>query len=62
MPLALQANDANVGADPDHLPVVAAAGVLLFQSDYVSEVNIRHRKNTKFQAPNTKQYVNFKKQ
>jgi len=38
--LAPPAADADIGAEPDHLPLVAAAGMLLFETDYVSESNV----------------------
>jgi hypothetical protein len=30
MPFALQANNTDIGTDSNHLPIVAAAGVLFF--------------------------------
>jgi hypothetical protein len=38
MPFALLTHNPDVRADSYHLPFVAAAGVLLFQSDHVPEI------------------------
>jgi hypothetical protein len=38
----LQANNTDISADPDYLPFVTAAGVLLLQSDDITEINFQH--------------------
>jgi hypothetical protein len=35
----LQANNADISADPDYLPFVTAAGVLFLESDDITEIN-----------------------
>ena len=37
--LAFQAFDANVRAQPDYLPFVAAAGMFLLEADDIAELN-----------------------
>ncbi len=36
--LTLEAFDANVGAEPDYLPLIAAAGVLLLEANHVAQL------------------------
>jgi len=36
--MALLAPDANISPNPDHLPAVAATGVLLLQLDYIANL------------------------
>ncbi len=40
--LAFKALDSNIGTQPHHLPFIAAAGVLLFESDYVSQPEFQY--------------------
>jgi hypothetical protein len=42
MPLALKANDAYISPDSDHLPIVTAAGMLLFQSHYITKIDFHY--------------------
>ena len=39
--LALEAPDADIGTYPEHQPLVAAAGVLLFQADNIAQPDLR---------------------
>jgi hypothetical protein len=42
MPFALPADNPDVRTDSHHLPFVAAAGMLLFQPDYIPDINFQH--------------------
>jgi len=42
VPFTAGADNADVRADSHHLPLVAAAGVLLFQPDHITEIDFQH--------------------
>ena len=49
--MALQADNTDISADPDHLPLITAAGVLFLQSDYITEINFQHKLDFPFVIP-----------
>jgi hypothetical protein len=42
MPFTARAHNPDVRADSNHLPFIAAAGVLLFQPDHITKINFQH--------------------